>query len=155
MKKWAVLVAVLALVLSFGLAACSNSGETVTGEYKYESQYGTYGCKVDVTVADGKITKVKLYSEEETGWTQVSPSWQAGMPAGSLGHDECEAKTPDYLKKFEGKTVEEINAITVSIQGVENGTENSISDSSLAFTGATQSGARIIKAVQNALSKLK
>ncbi len=159
MKKLALVVAVLALVLSFGLVACTKS-ETVTGEYKYDVSYGgtpiTYGCKVDVTVANGKITKVKLYEDKETGWTQITSSWKENSPMeGALGHDKCLAATPDYLKKFEGKSVEDVKKVAVSIKGQNEATENKIADEAFAFAGATQSGARIILAVQNALSKLK
>ena len=154
MKK--LIVIALAVVMTFAVvafAACETS-ETVTGECKYENKWNAgsyYGAKVDVTVKGGVITAVKLYSEEETGWTRTSGNWTAGQNEGDLGHDAAEAAYTEWINKvFVGKTVEEVNAYVASatVDGQTVGT------AAANLAGATQSAARIIVAVKNALSKV-
>jgi len=59
------------------------------------------------------------------------------------------------LKSYEGKTVEEVLAMTSSIKGVDGATTNSVSDDSLVITDATQGSARVLKAVQDAIKDIK
>ncbi len=148
MKKIVVLLLAVVMVLSVvAFVACAPS-ETVTGEYHYANPYSAespdYGAKVDVTVSNGKITKVTLYSDEDTGWVNLTSTWD-NRQTWLDGVD-------NYLKSFEGKTVEEVNAATATIQGVNDATSNSVSIDHV--TGATQSSARVLLAIQNALSKL-
>ena len=85
MKKVLVIaLAVIMVVSAFALTACAQP-ETVTGECKYDSKWGTYGCKVDVTVQNGVITGVRLYTDEETGWHRTTSSWKAAE--GQLGFE--------------------------------------------------------------------
>lgn len=150
MKK--ITVIALVLVLAFGAAALAACGgtQTVTGEYYYENEWvaGTYyGAKVDVTVSGNTITKVKLYTDEETGWTRTTTTWEAAD--GQLGYAAAEAAYDEWIQSvFVGKTVEEVNAYTAD-------TTPSVSPDSAKLSGATLSSARIILAVQNALSKLE
>lgn len=152
MKK--ILVIALAIVMALGvvaLVACEKP-QTVTGECSYESKYAPgsyYGAKVDVTVKGNVITAVRLYTDAETGWTRTTSSWKA--TEGQLGFDAAEAAYEQWISDtFIGKTVAEVNAyVATATQAAQTvGTE------SAKLVGATQSSARIIVAVQNALSKL-
>ncbi len=147
MKKILVIALTVIMVVSaFALTACAQP-QTVTGECSYES-YGTkYGCKVDVTVQNGIITAVKLYTDEETGWVRTT------APYGNWSQeqfDAAEGAYAEYLDKFVGMTVEQANAIvaTATAEG------QSVETEGWAIAGATVSSARIIVAIQNALSKL-
>lgn len=147
MKKILVIaLAVIMVVSAFALTACAQP-QTVTGECSY-AQYGTnYGCKVDVTVQGNIITAVKLYTDEETGWVRTS------APYGNWSQEQFDAVEGAYeafLNKFVGKTVAEVNAIvaTATAEG------QSVTTEGWTITGGTISSARIIVAVQNALSKL-
>jgi len=154
MKKILVIaLAVVMLVSVFALTACAQP-QTVTGECSYENKWSAgnyYGCKVDVTVKGNIITAVKLYTDAETGWTRTSNGWKEGQNEGDLGFEKTEAAYEKYLNDtFVGKTVEEVNAIVATATQAEQ----SVTTEGWALTGATQSSARIIVAIQNALSKL-
>ncbi len=159
MKKLVKVLSLLALsiVVCLGVvafAACSGEdAKTYKGEYSYKSYGHTYGMVVNVSVADGKITKV----EDITGNTYVSVSTP---PEGNEDWTDASVKNwkdnlPKLLKKYEGKTVEEVKALTATIKGVEEATENKVSDSNLVITDATQGSARLLLAVQNALKDVK
>lgn len=150
MKKILVIALTVIMVVSaFALTACAQP-QTVTGECMYTNTHGTkYGVKVDVTVQNGIITAVKLYTDEETGWVRTSPA----MPEYGWAQekvDAAEGAYAEYLDKFVGMTVEQANAIvaTATAEG------QSVETEGWAIAGATVSSARIIVAVQNALSKL-
>ena len=168
MKK--LIVIALAVVMTFAVVAFAACGgtETVEGECSYGVKYGEtpsmYGCKVKVTVKGGVITKVELVDFAD--WTRTTSTWtesedkKAGDDGYQLGYTKTEAAYADYLKKFQGKTVEEVKAIKITmISGNENLPAASYTvtvenKADWSITGATQSSARIIAAVQNALSKL-
>lgn len=146
MKKILVIaLAVVMLVSVFALTACG--ADTYTGECSYyvAEYYTTYGVKVDVAVSGGVIKSVKLYTDEETGWVRTTSAeyW--------TGHADAEAAYEAFLNKFVGKTVEEVNAIvaTATAEG------QSVTTEGWTITGATQSAARIIVAIQNALAQIK
>ena len=149
MKKILVIaLAVVMMVSVFALAACAQP-QTVTGECSYENYGNMYGCKVDVTVKGNIITAVKLYTDAETGWHRTTSSWKPAE--GQLGFEAAEAAYEKYLNDtFVGKTVEEVNAIVATATQAEQ----SVTTEGWALAGATQSSARIIVAIQNALSKL-
>lgn len=144
MKKILVIaLAVVMLVSVFALTACGT--DTYTGECKYENAWvegAYYGAKVDVAVSGGVIKSVKLYTDEETGWTRTTSSWD--------GYADAEAAYEAFLNKFVGKTVEEVKAI-VATATAESQT---VTTEGWTIAGATQSSARIIVAIQNALSKI-
>ena len=155
MKKLIVIALVVVMALSVvAFAACG--GNTYDGEYSYNHPYGgegKYGAKVTVTVKNGVITNVKLWEESETGWTRTS----ADNGTTWTKHDATEASYAAFLASFEGLTVDQVKAIAVACneKGVpsDNGITNAPESLKL-VAGATQSYGRIIKAVQDALSKI-
>ena len=145
MKK--ILVLVLVVVMVFAVCSLTACGiETYTGEYKSETINGTYGVKVDVKVKDGVIKSVKLWSDEDTGWMRTTPAEYWDGTSLGIGYEAAEAAYPEFLEKFEGKTVEEIMEIP-ALLGV-------VLDKDWHIAGATASASRIVLAVQNALSKI-
>ena len=147
MKKILVIaLAVVMMVSVFALTACAQP-QTVTGECHYVAYGHDYGCKVDVTVKGDIITDVKLYTDEETGWTRTSAN---NADRGWTGFETVEAAYEEYLNKFIGQKVADVQAIvaTATADG------QSVTTEGWSITGGTQSAARIIVAIQNALSKL-
>ena len=157
MKK--VLVIALAVVMTLAVvafAACATE-QTVTGKCHYTTQWGAYGCMVDVTVKGDVITAVKLYTDKEAAaadstWGdahRTTPSWKPSE--GQLGYAATEAAYATWIEKtFVGKTVAEVNAYEAS--ATADG--QSVTTKGINLAGATQSAARVIVAVQDALSKL-
>lgn len=131
-------------------------GRKFTGECKYENTYSPvpgsyYGAKVDVYVADGKIVSVRLYTDAETGWTRTSTGWKEGAHEGDLGFANAEAAYESWMNSvFVGKYVSEVKAYVAS--ATQEG--QTVGTASANLVGATQSSARIICAVQDALSKI-
>lgn len=167
-KATKILVIALAVILVVSavcvLAACGKE-EVYEGECSYTvTDYNTtYGAKVKVYVNGNTITKVELLPDSETGWRRTTPSWDKNAESanpGDLGYQDAEKAYPDYLKKFEGKSVDEVKAIQVKVlSGNVSAADSytvSVTDKTgwWNLTGATQSSARIIAAVQNALSKI-
>ena len=157
MKK--VLVIALAVVMALAVVAfvACEQPQTVTGKCHYSSQWGAYGAMVDVTVKGDVITAVKLYTDKEAAaadstWGEAhrtTPSWTAAN--GQLGFAAAEAAYEEWLADvFVGKTVAEVNAYEAS--ATADG--QSVTTEGINLEGATQSAARIIVAVQDALSKL-
>ena len=120
MKK--VLVIALAVVMTLAVvafAACATE-QTVTGKCHYTTQWGAYGCMVDVT-------------------------------EGQLGYAKTEAAYATWIEDtFVGKTVAEVNAYVASATAEGQ----SVKTEGINLAGATQSAARVIVAVKDALSKL-
>ena len=147
MKKVLVIaLAVIMVISAFALTACTQP-QTVTGECSYESWGTTYGVKVDVTVQGNIITSVKLYTDEETCWVRTSAvrgNWTQEK------FDAVEGAYESFLDKFVGKTVEEVNAIVATVTAESQ----TVTTEGWAITGGTVSSARIIVAIQNALSQL-
>ena len=184
MKKALVVVLALVMALSVvGLVSCA--GKTYEGEYHYVMNYGTevhYGCKVRVTVQGNVITNVEMLSDSETGWHNLSPNWtnnyQGGPIEGEAGVD-TEGKTnwrkygQAMVDSFVGLTKEEVLGMKVYVTPAgEPLTGNSKVETvkyipdQLAVVigghgdfakdaGATQSTARLILAVQDALLEAK
>ena len=157
MKK--VLVIALAVVMTLAVvafAACATE-QTVTGKCHYTTQWGAYGCMVDVTVKGDVITAVKLYTDKEAAaadstWGdahRTTPSWKPSK--GQLGFAATEAAYAKWIEDtFVGKTVAEVNAYVAS--ATADG--QSVKTEGINLAGATQSAARVIVAVKDALSKL-
>lgn len=129
-----------------------NNTQVVTGEYSYENSWtpgNYYGIKVMVEVKDGKIVEVSTMAIPDN-WTNVTASWDTdGSKAAGVA---------EYLKKYEGKTVDEVMAIKVSKNeaGQPNTDEaGQASQGDLIYSGATQTSGRIILAVQDALADIK
>lgn len=158
MKK--VLVIALAVVMTLAVVAfvACEQPQTVTGKCHYSSQWGAYGAMVDVTVKGDVITAVKLYTDKEAAaadstWGdahRTTPSWT--KPAeGQLGFAATEAAYATWIEDtFVGKTVAEVNAYEAS--ATADG--QSVTTKGINLAGATQSAARVIVAVKDALSKL-
>lgn len=157
MKKLGKILMVGALVatVAAGSAAFTACGDTTyngdyEGEYKYANPYDAtqdgYGVHVKVTVKDNKIVSVTCTDPE--GYHNITASWDEG-------NDGAAAKgLNNYLKKFEGKTVDEIKAIEVAKD--DKGAPKAVKDAAdtqgdFVYTGATQTSGRIILAMQDAL----
>lgn len=154
-KIFAVLLCVALVVGAIAVFAACDPGQTVTGDCHYDMTYGEnttrYGVKVDVTVKNGKITAVKLWSDEDSGYVRTTKTWQAKEDPLQLGFDAAEDAYDQWLKDtFVGKTVEEVNAF----QAKADASGQSVTTDGVKLAGATQSSARIIVAVKDALSKL-
>lgn len=146
MKKFLVMALVVVMALSVIAFAACEQPQTYTGEYGYEN-YGTkYGFKVNVTVSGDKITKVEILESEYAETTSAEHWNQEGV-------DNWNNNKATFLKNFEGMTVEKVNAIVATVKD-ENGAEATKVDGITHVTGATQSSARLVLAVQNALSKI-
>lgn len=164
--KKAVIGLVAGIVAIFGvaaLAACSDNSnnegskpQTVTGQWDYEQTYSEntthYGVKVNVTVEDGKITKVEI---AESDFVQATPSWTETDDGKNYL-----AKEADLLNAYKGLDVEDVLDMEVAtasdkapLKQNEEGFK-AYTDEDLLIDGATQSCGRILLAVQNALEKL-
>ncbi len=162
----------LAAVACVGLVACGGGNSGYNGEYKYENTYtpgSYYGAKVNVKIKDittegkdpvsGKTIKiitggeiVSITVEADTdNYHNITPTWKENQKPGDLGHDKTVAALPDYLKKFEGMSIEDIMTINVD---VENSVPSDISNAELKLTGATQTSGRIILALQAAIGEM-
>lgn len=129
------------------LTTKAAAAKTVEGEYHYPNAYSAtapdYGVKVKVTVQDNKIFNVAIV---ESDYVEVTATWN--------NKATWDDNVASLLAAYNGKTVTAVKAVTCSINGVDSATENTVSDSALAITGATQGSARVLKAVQDALAKL-
>lgn len=73
-KALTLLIAVACCACAFAFAGCdAGYNGTYTGEYHYVNYGQTYGMKVEVTVENNIITKVKDITPAE--WHDVSASW--------------------------------------------------------------------------------
>ena len=146
MKKILVIALALVMLVSvFALTACAKE-QTVAGEYAYDNAWvpgAKYGVQVEVTVKGDIITNVKVTSTDSATYTNLSATW--------ADKAKWENGQADFLASFVGKTVAEINAITVDCAA--SGQPNSVTGFT-AVAGATHSSGRVILAVQNALTKL-
>jgi hypothetical protein len=132
-------------------AYCQAKGTVYTGEYKYEN-YGTnYGVKVQVAVYNGTIIDVSIVNSDLKQLSDANPTY------GWTEDNRTNYKTNEaaLLEAYNGKTVAAVKAATSAINGVGEDDENTVSDSSLKITGATQCSARILRAVQNALADVQ
>lgn len=155
MKKFTKIMTALAVI---GCSACvaafagCSKDSSYTGEYQYTASGTNYGIKVSVTVdSDNVITSVKKVDSDyvdvtealpDYGWTQENvDNWNNNLDA--------------LLKSYEGKTVEEVLALTVTVS--ESGAPSTDSEElgGLIITGATMGSGRLLLAVQDALKDLK
>ena len=113
------------------------------GEYTYNAWGTDYGERVRVVLKEGKIERVATISCPYVN-ASVTASWDAGLWLN---------KSDEILAAYKGRTVDEVMALTSSLSGVDGATENAVSDETVLASGATMSSARLLKAVQNALSK--
>lgn len=136
-------VAVAGCACAVALAGCSKTAK-YSGDYHYATDYGTYGVKVSVEVEGDVIKSVKLVDSDYIVASDSYATWDRNT--WSNGADEL-------LAKYEGKTVSEVLAITVST--AESGQpESGQALGGLKVTGSTQSSGRLLLAVQDALKEL-
>ena len=153
MKKILVIALAAILVVSAVcvLAACGEE-QKVTGSVDYTSWSTNYGTKVDVVVKGGVIKSVTLYDDEQTNWVRTSTGWTEGQHPGDLGFTKAEAAYEKWINdNLVGQKVDTVLGWDVTVTADEQTVDK---ESVPHITGATQSSARIIKAVQNALSQL-
>ena len=146
-----------------GLAACGEKGisGSAKGEYSYESHNRTYGIKVEVTVENGKITKVERLKHD---WTEATDLVMGDWDGGANYNKEIN----NELKKFNGLSVDDVLDLEVAVteEGAPetqktNGEANPnfkplvIGDTNLVLAGSTQSSGRLVLAVQDALENLQ
>lgn len=168
MKRMTKLLAVLAVGAVatagvVGLAACGEKGisGSAKGEYSYESHNRTYGIKVEVTVENGKITKVERLKHD---WTEATDLVMGDWDGGANYNKEIN----NELKKFNGLSVDDVLDLEVAVteEGAPetqktNGEANPnfkplvIGDTNLVLAGSTQSSGRLVLAVQDALENLQ
>ncbi|HHU59660.1 TPA: FMN-binding protein [bacterium] len=124
--------------------------EGYEGVYSYSSAYGnTYGAKVKVEIDKDtkKVTKVHLYddTDEMTNLSGALGTWTEEDRA------NWNDNKVEFLKSFEGLTLEEIMSIEVPTN--EDGEPNGLEEDATGYgtfdvvAGATQSSGRVIKAV--------
>ena len=149
MKKLIVIALAVVMALSVVAFAACGSEETVTGTCNYDTKYGTYGVEVKVTVKGNIITAVEIVDHE--GWVRTSASWKENQHEGDLGFDKAEAAYQNWLDtKIVGQKVDAVKGWTAS--ATTDG--QTVGEGVPCIAGATQSSARFIVAIQNALSKL-
>ena len=115
-----------------------------------EAWYSHYGVQVAVTVEDGIITDIVVLNDAVTGWRQITPTWDTD---GSKAELQAE-----FVESLIGLSVEEIYDMTAAFSvtsgtSVAPGSEGSVSavGGNGVMTGATQSEARLLLAIWNAL----
>ncbi len=148
MKKILSIVVALVMMMSVITLVACDSSETFTGEYSYTAYGMTYGAKVDVVMTGGVISNLKLYTDEETEWVGLSdayPDYGWTDEARQVWLDGVN----NLMLSFVGMTADEVAGISAVIGGV-NGAADSV-DSDFNVTGATQSSARVVLAIQNAI----
>lgn len=168
MKRMTKLLAVLAVGAVatagvVGLAACGEKGisGSAKGEYSYESYGHTYGIKVEVTVENGKITKVERLKHD---WVEATETVMGDWDGGANYNKEIN----NELKKFNGLSVDDVLDLEVAVTEAgapetqkTNGEANPnfkplvIGDTNLVLAGSTQSSGRLVLAVQDALENLQ
>lgn len=128
--------------------------EGYEGVYSYEAYGNTYGAKVKVEIDEDtkKVTKVHLYDDTDE-MTNLSGASEAWTEEDRANWNDNKA---EFLKSFEGLTLEEIMSIEVPTN--EGGVPSNLEEDATGYgtfdvvAGATQSSGRVIKAVQKAIS---
>ena len=169
MKKLLVIALVVVLALSVVAFVACGEEETYTGYCYYSTQYGGYGCVVDVTVKNNRIIAVKLYTDAEAAaWAaennvtwdngrrttltwQESTDKQAGDEGYQLGATKTEAGYAAWIEdEIVGQKVAAVQAWVASATSAGQ----TVGEGVTHMVGATQSSARVIVAIQNALAQI-
>ena len=168
MKKAIVGLAVgaIAALGVVGFAACGGDktvSGTAEGQYDYANPWDAtkphYGVKVKVTVEDDIIQSLEIV---KSNYVQATEGWE--------GREDYLAHESEILAKFKNLDVDDIMKLEIAVdkngQPItaknKDGTANPdfdastfvVGETNLLHTGATQSCARIILALQNAIEKL-
>lgn len=149
MKKMTKIIAGVAAVATLAcgtaaMAGCGDKGQTYTGEYHYNKYGHEYGIKVNVTLKGEKIAKVAVAESEYVSLSDANPDYGWTEAKRQVWTDGLNG----LLNAYKGKTVADILAVTVGLDGQEPTT---VSESSVKLTGCTQGSGRLVLAVQNAL----
>ncbi len=119
------------------------------GQYSYDSYGSTYGIKVVVVLdAEEKISNIVVVSDEVTGWVSLSAAYPDYGWTEESRQVWLDAEA-DLIESFIGMTADEVEALSATIGGIV-GSEDAVTDG-YNVTGATQSSARLVLALQNAL----
>ena len=120
---------------------------TAVGSYHSENPWAAgsyYGCAVKVvTNANGKITSVSVFSDEATGWTNLSAGW---------GDRQIyiDGETA-FIASFANANISDVLGIAVTVNA--SGVPQTLGTTTHVVTGATQTCGRVILAVQAALGR--
>ena len=138
------------LLLAVQDALKSAEGYSVVdGDYHYNKYGHDYGIKVRVVVKGGAIAKVAVIPSD---YVSASPAGSDPAQGQWVGRHLWDDGLAGLLASYEGKNVTDVLAATVGLKA--DGEPESVSDDSLKIEGATQGSGRLLKAVQDALSKL-
>lgn len=156
MKK-VIVIALAVVMMVSALAVFAACGTTYEGRCHYNSYGVEYGVVVKVTVNGDTITNVKLLDDSVTNYVRTSPNREDPL---WNGHDATESAYESYLSTyFIGKTVDEVMSYVATAseagQSVTDGPIIQLKGDNLSSPTAQQSSARIIVAVQDALSQIK
>ena len=167
MKKAIVGLAVgaIAALGVVGFAACGDKtvSGTAEGQYDYANPWDAtkphYGVKVKVTVKDDIIQSLEIVKSD---FVQATEGWE--------GREDYLASESSILAKFKNLDVDDIMKLEIAVdkngQPITSKNEDNtanpdfdastfvVGETNLLHTGATQSCARIILALQNAIEKL-
>ena len=136
---------VLAVLVCGCLALIAGCAKTYKGEYHYDSWGTEYGVKVKVEVEDNVIKSVRIVGSDYVDVTSPMGDWTKE----DVKNWNDNVKT--LLKKYEGKTVEEVLALNPEINGYGSLTSEKSELGDMLIDGATLGSARVLLAVQNAL----
>ena len=124
-------------------------------DYYVQAWYSHYGVQVAVTVEDGIITDIVVLNDAVTGWHQISAPGNNWTEENATAAAELQA---EFVESLIGLSVEEIYDMTAAFSvtsgtSVAPGSEESVSavGGNGVMTGATQSEARLLLAIWNAL----
>ena len=140
------------LLLAVQDALKAGGYEVYSGSYHYPNAWDAeaphYGVAVNVIVKDEVIIGVKI---ADSDYVQLSPAnpdygWTESNRENYLNNEST------LLNAYKGKSVADILAMSVTVK--DSGEPESVSDSSVVISGATQSSGRLLLAVQDALSKI-
>lgn len=104
-----------------------------------------YGVQVAVTVEDGIIADIVVLNDAVTGWHQITPTWDKADSAAEF--------QAEFVESLIGLSVEEIYDMTAAYDfanGADVTGANAVGGNGV-MTGATQSEARLLLAIWDAL----
>lgn len=144
-----------------GSTSTGPVAETARGEFHY-NQYGSeYGCAVNVSIADGKITSIvkdDAYIAEK-GYVELSESWNTD--AAIAIKEAYEEETTKYFTSLVGKDAQSVyNTIAQGVSvaektvGEKKGIEVIVDPTLVIQAGATQTAARTHFAIANGIAAI-
>lgn len=144
--------ACLAGALSAGglaLSGCGWTTETWEGEYQYTNYGVNYGVKVSVEVqSDEKGDRIRKVTVVDSGYTEVSDAMNTWTEENRQNYFN---NLQTLLNTYRGMYVADVLAIEVPVNSAGEPIADDYPDSAPVISGATQSSARLLLAVQDAL----